>query len=153
MATRRRPADLTPDAGAGLVGMSFDLAPDGSRLAAAVRRRDDPIRVSDLVVVAPGAPQRVLTAGDRAWYEAPRFSPDGRLVVVARRTIGDPRTPSSRALRLFDLENGGSRDVGSALGSWPGEVAWSADGRVARRASRRSTATTRSSGSTSPPAP
>ena len=48
--------------------------------------------------------------------------------MVARRTIGDPRTPSSRALRLFDPEDGGSRDVGTALGSWPGEVAWSADG-------------------------
>jgi dipeptidyl aminopeptidase/acylaminoacyl peptidase len=124
------PVDVTPDVGAGLVAMQFDLAPDGSRLAAAVRRPEDPTRVSDVVVYAPGAAPHVLTVDDRAWYDAPRFSPDGSVIVVQRREIGDPRTPSSVALRLVDVDGRGSRRVGDALPSWPGEAAWSPDGRA-----------------------
>jgi dipeptidyl aminopeptidase/acylaminoacyl peptidase len=124
------PVDVTPDVGAGLVAMQFDIAPDGSCLAAAVRRAEDPTRVSDVVIYARDAAPRVLTADDRAWYDAPRFSPDGRRVMVQRREIGDPRAPSSRALELIDVDGGASRTVGGALASWPAEAAWSPDGRA-----------------------
>jgi dipeptidyl aminopeptidase/acylaminoacyl peptidase len=119
--------DVTPEVGAGLVGMQWDLAPDGARVAAAVRRPDDPLRVSDLVLFGEGEP-RVLTASDRAWYEAPRFSPDGRRLLALRRAIGTPDAPAAKTLQRVDAETGAAETV--ALPSWPTEAAWGPDGEL-----------------------
>ncbi|MCU0484082.1 MAG: S9 family peptidase, partial [Chloroflexi bacterium] len=123
------PRDVEPDvAPSTYEETGFALSPDGRTLVAV--RKDTsglPRIVSDLVAVdvATGE-RRTLTPGD-AWYEAPAVSPDGRLAVAVRTTVGSPTQAMESSLVLVDLGSGETRTIAADLPGWPEDPTWAPD--------------------------
>jgi len=122
--------DLTPgdfDSPAFVVGggADFDISPDGKELVFTSNRDPQPATStnSDLFVVPlDGSPDalaapRCLTAANRAFDGAPRYSPDGRTIAYTMQRV--PGYESDRiVLALHDRVAGTSRVLTEDLDAW-----------------------------------
>lgn len=97
-----------------------DVSPDGARIAfTSVGSGGSIVEVASI----DGSGRRELVAGSGSWSQ-PRWSPDGRRLVVVGRQGGVAR------LHLIDAEGGDPRPVTAAdAGSSQGDPDWSPDGR------------------------
>ena len=129
---RRALTDATSGAGMALRDTSWDLAPDGGRVAvgwaimsAIDRIEDRPIAFIDtrsgartFVGVEPGAVHYAL-----------RFSPDGARL-AASRYVRTPSGYAARALWVYPTagQDGGGRALTADWDRWPGAYGWTPDG-------------------------
>jgi dipeptidyl aminopeptidase/acylaminoacyl peptidase len=107
----------------------FDVTPDGSTVVTGRWGDTDDVLERDLNLVAidvSSGKQRTL-ADDKAWYEAPACSPDGRYAVAIRDGRSNPEEMSDNTLYLFDLMTGESKDLLAGFDRWPQGPAWSHD--------------------------
>jgi len=121
--------DLTPDAGLALTTADYSITADGATVATTWRRRERggafPYEVH-LIDVASGE-RRPLAADPGVSHQAPRISPDGRLVALLSETDGSYDEPFTWALRIVPVDGGVGVEV--QIGDlYPTEWAWSADG-------------------------
>ncbi|HYN05500.1 MAG TPA: S9 family peptidase, partial [Vicinamibacteria bacterium] len=133
--------DLTPgdfDSPAFVVGGGgdFDVSPDGKELVVTSNRDAQPATStnSDLwVVPIDGSPEalaspRNITAPNRAFDGAPRYSPDGRS--IGYRTQRVPAFESDRpVLAIYDRASGTSRVVTESLDAWVNAFRFAPDGK------------------------
>lgn len=124
--TDTRPVDLTPHAGSSLEGMAFDIAPDAGQVAATVRRSGAATRLNDLVAYSAENDPAILTSGD-AWYQDPRYSPDGRYLAAVRRDPGTVHRVAEVAIWIIDLSTGESILLPAGDASWPNALEWAHD--------------------------
>jgi dipeptidyl aminopeptidase/acylaminoacyl peptidase len=124
------PRDLTPgdfDSPAFSVGggTDFDVSPDGKEVVFTSNRDRQPATStnSDLwVVPIDGTPEALtkptdITAANRAWDGAPRYSPDGRSIGYLRQSV--PGYESDRfRLALYDRASGTSRILTESFDNW-----------------------------------
>jgi dipeptidyl aminopeptidase/acylaminoacyl peptidase len=121
--------DLIPTPGRSLELAGFDVTPDGSTVVTGRWSDTDDVLERDLNLVAidvDSGKQRTL-AGDRAWYESPACSPDGRYAVAVRDGRSTPEEMSDNTLYLFDLTTGEGKDLLAGFDRWPQGPAWSHD--------------------------
>jgi dipeptidyl aminopeptidase/acylaminoacyl peptidase len=135
------PRDLTPgdfDSPAFTVGggSDFDVSPDGRELVFTSNRDAQPATStnSDLWVVPIDATPDALatpkniTAANRAFDGAPRYSPDGRSIAYRMQRV--PGFESDRpVLSIYDRASGTSRVVTEALDAWVDLFRFSPDGK------------------------
>jgi len=133
--------DLTPgdfDSPAFSVGggTDFDVSPDGKEVVFTSNRDPQPATStnSDLwVVPLDGTPEalakpRNITAANRAWDGAPRYSPDGRSIGYLTQRV--PGYESDRfLLALYDRGGGTSRAVTESFDDWVRLFRFTKDGR------------------------
>ena len=142
LADAKAPArDLTPgdfDSPAFVVGggADFDVSPDGKELVFTSNRDAQPATStnSDLwVVPLDGSPEvltspRTITASNRAFDGAPRYSPDGRTVAYKMQRV--PGYESDRSvLAIYDRAAGTSRVVTESLDAWVNAFRFAPDGK------------------------
>ena len=123
------PTDLIQTPGRSLELAGFDVTPDGSTVVTGRWGDTDDVLERDLNLVAievSSGKQRTL-ADDKAWYEAPACSPDGRYAVAIRDGRSNPEEMSDNTLYLFDLMTGESKDLLAGFDRWPQGPAWSHD--------------------------
>ena len=119
--------DLIPFPGRSLELAGFGITPDGSTVLTGRWSDTDDVLERDLNLVAidvDSGKQRTL-ADDRAWYESPACSPDGRYAVAIRDGKSTPEEMSDNTLYLFDLTTGESKDLLAGFDRWPQGPAWS----------------------------
>lgn len=135
------PRDLTPgdfDSPAFVVGggADYDVSPDGAELVFTSNRDAEPASStnSDLwVVPIDGSPEALaspknITAHNRAFDGAPRYSPDGRSIAYAMQRL--PGYESDRSvLALYDRASGTSRVVTEGLDNWARAFQFAPDGK------------------------
>jgi dipeptidyl aminopeptidase/acylaminoacyl peptidase len=133
--------DLTPgdfDSPAFVVGGGgdFDVSPDGKELVFTSNRDAQPATStnSDLwVVPIDGSPEalaapRNITASNRAFDGAPRYSPDGRSIGYTMQRV--PGYESDRpVLAVYDRASGTSRVVTESLDAWVKAFRFGPDGK------------------------
>ncbi len=142
LADAKAPArDLTPgdfDSPAFVVGggADFDVSPDGKELVFTSNRDAQPATStnSDLwVVPLDGSPEvltspRNITASNRAFDGAPRYSPDGRTIAYKMQRV--PGYESDRSvLAIYDRAAGTSRVVTESLDAWVNAFRFAPDGK------------------------
>ena len=124
--------DLIQFPGRSLELAGFDVTPDGSTVVTGRWSDTDDVLERELNLVAidvDSGKQRTL-AGDKAWYEAPACSPDGRYAVAVRDGRSTPEEMSDNTLFLFDLATGESKDLLAGFDRWPQGPAWSQDSKT-----------------------
>ena len=133
--------DLTPgdfDSPAFVVGGGgdFDVSPDGKELVFTSNRDAQPATStnSDLwVVPIDGSPEalaspRNITASNRAFDGAPRYSPDGRSIGYTMQRV--PGYESDRSvLALYDRTSGTSHVLTEGLDNWVKAFRFAPDGK------------------------
>ena len=102
-----------------------DLSPDGERIVCTVQAAGR--RGLALLPFSPGAPAtpRTIAEEDEADYEGPRWSPDGRRIVAARRYRG------AFELVLVDVESGAVSVLLRRSGARITTPSWAPDGQSA----------------------
>jgi dipeptidyl aminopeptidase/acylaminoacyl peptidase len=115
---------------------SFDVTPDGATVVTGWYPRAGYHDLSaNLVAVDAVSPsdgtgqRRTLVEGEVGCFDV-RCSPDGRLAVCVRETIGDPDHADEITLWLVDLATGDGRDVTPGLDLWPHGPVWAPDSRA-----------------------
>jgi dipeptidyl aminopeptidase/acylaminoacyl peptidase len=123
-----KPRDLTGDPGPAFLEPDFDISPDGRTVVTSWGDwSKPPATPQDLVLLdVASKARRKLTPGD-AYYFHPRFSPDGRWLVVVRTTFGTPKLAADATLWLIDLATGKGHDLTPDLGLWPEAPVWAHD--------------------------
>jgi dipeptidyl aminopeptidase/acylaminoacyl peptidase len=124
--------DLIPSPDRSLDLAAFDITPDGSTVVTGRWGDTEDVVERDLHLVAvdvDSGKQRTL-AGDKAWYESPACSPDGRYAVAVRDGRSTPEEMSDNTLYLFDLTTGESKDLLAGFDRWPQGPAWSHDSKT-----------------------
>lgn len=128
--------DLDPTAGPALDMTTFALSPDGRTTVAARARADADVTARPIDLLAydrDGATvrPRTLLADDGTDHSAPQVSPDGRSVVCVRARRSTPEGgPGDHTLALVDLAGGRWRDLLPGFDRFPGEPAFTRDGRA-----------------------
>jgi dipeptidyl aminopeptidase/acylaminoacyl peptidase len=143
----QQPRDLTPDALRAFFEQTYDVSPDGSKLATGWWRwmAGNTQSYVELVLVdtLTGA-RRTLLSDHRYLYENPRFSPDGTQLVAVRSEHHTPEKPHDITLVLVGVAAGSGVASGTEVGSgvasgaerdllpgfdrWPASAVWSPDG-------------------------
>ncbi len=123
--------DLTPDPGLGLDDeQEFCLSPDGGVAVTSWRvpeksggRRTELVRID----LASGE-RRTVAGADGSDYGAPRFSPDGRLLLAIRAGHDDYSGPGDVTLVIMGTDGDGERDLLAGFDRRPLAAEWAADG-------------------------
>ncbi len=122
--------DLTPDPGRALDENSFELTPDGSRVVTGWSVWDEAANRTheiDVIDTATGQ-RRTLLAAPGYDFEAPRISPDGRLVACRRSEHDRYAAPGDVTLVVVPLDGDAApRDVLTGFDRRPQEIAWAPD--------------------------
>jgi dipeptidyl aminopeptidase/acylaminoacyl peptidase len=121
--------DIAPDAGRGLTNADYSISADGRTIATTwrSRRRGGGFPYEVWLVDVETGDRRVLAADEDIQHEAPRISPDGRLVALLSQTDGAYDTPFTYDLRILAVDGGNGVSV--PLGDlYPVEWVWAADG-------------------------
>jgi dipeptidyl aminopeptidase/acylaminoacyl peptidase len=123
--------DLTPDAvppsGA---GEEFTLSPDG-RFLARTEEVPDGLAGRRTRIVLTGTADghtRPLADDPLADLSAPRFSPDGTMLVCVRESLSTYAEPPDYTLLLIDVVDGAARELTEGFDRWPSAPQFSADG-------------------------
>jgi len=122
--------DLTPKARREFaIEPALDVSADGKRVVATRQSpgKDRELDSTLLLIELESGLGRVLGAADNVNFEAPVFSPDGRLIAAVHMTRS-PITVFRPLVTLFDVASGNARQIGAQWDRWPGPPLWSADG-------------------------
>jgi len=126
----QEPRDLTPEPGRALDEQAFELTPDGTRVVTGWWQHD-PAGGShvDLVEIDVATGQRRTLLTDKVLnFEAPKVSPDGRLIVCYRETLATADAPTELTLVLSETgQPGQARDLLPDLDRWPSGAIWAPD--------------------------
>ena len=109
--------------------VAFDVTPDGTAVVTGWHSRGGATDLATNLLAVDTATGERRTLGDEsdvAYWDV-RCSPDGRLVVCVRETIGDPEHAEHMTLWLVDLATGEARDLTPALDLWPHGPEWAPD--------------------------
>ncbi|HEV3364268.1 MAG TPA: S9 family peptidase [Acidimicrobiia bacterium] len=109
--------------------VAFDVTPNGTTVVTGWHSRGGATDLAtNLVAVdtATGERRSLGEESDVAYWDV-RCSPDGRLVVCVRETIGDPDQAEQMTLWLVDLATGEARDLTPGLDLWPHGPEWAPD--------------------------
>ncbi len=122
------PVDLTGDPGPAFLEADFDISPDGKTVVTCwADWSKPPATPVDLVAIdVASKARRKLTDGE-GFYAHPRFSPDGKHVVVTLTTHGTPEEAAATTLRLVDIATGQIRNLTPRLDLWPETPEWAPD--------------------------
>ena len=122
--------DLTPDAGRALERLEYDVSPDGSTIATTwgVPERGG-LRTAIAVLDVATGERRVLLDDVDFEHGGPRFSPDGRRLVVVRERRSTPQDPGDVRIAVLTVADGSVRDLTGDWDHWPaGPIEWTPDG-------------------------
>jgi len=120
-------ADLTPNAGSGLVESDQTISPDGSRVVCSWKKvaahgfRDYSLELID----ASG--QRAIAVDGQ--FTLPVISPDGRFVVAEKLNVGTPLRAERISLWLVDLDKEEGFDLTGDFPLWTDVPFWGHDSR------------------------
>ena len=129
----REPSSPTLDSGRSLPvreadGTSYDIAPDGTEIAFTADTDATHVHPNIDVFVVPvaGGSARDITPGTTADDLEPAYSPDGRWIAYAKRTIPGFYA-DTRHLMLYDRHTAIARDLAPGFDRSIEGVAWAAD--------------------------
>ncbi len=122
--------DLTPQPGRALDEAGYDISPDGGTVVTTWAVGERGGRRSTLVAIdVASGKRRVLLDEPDHEYSRPRFSPDGRRVLVAVERRSSATRPLQVSLGILDLASGGLDPVAGEAGEvWPTQAEWTPDG-------------------------
>jgi dipeptidyl aminopeptidase/acylaminoacyl peptidase len=123
-------ADLTPDAGRALERLEYDVSPDGALIATTwgIPERGG-LRTALALVDVETRERRVLLDDPDFEHGAPRFSPDGKRLVVVREKRSTPQDPGDLRVTVVSVADGTMRDLTGDWDHWPaGPIQWTPDG-------------------------
>jgi len=121
-------ADLTPNAGSGLVEGDQAISPDGSKVVTTWKKvaahgfRDYSLELID----ASG--QRTIAVDGQ--FTQPAISPDGRFVVAEKLNVGTPSRAERISLWLVDLDTAEGFDLTGDFPLWTDMPFWGPDSRL-----------------------
>ena len=107
------------------------VSPDGNRIAFMRQSFPEPDQSSLLVGDIEGGNERVLVTVRQpelfvpAFWTAPGWSPDGRLIAAA---VHDDLNNTRARIVAYDAETGTEEWVGDPDWVWAGQVSWTAEG-------------------------
>ena len=122
--------ELTPGPGRALDENSFEVTPDGSRVVTGWSVWDEAGNQADEIDVIDTATgqRRTLLAAPGFDFEAPRISPDGRLVAATRSAHDSYEVPGDVTLVVVPLDGEAApRDLLAGFDRRPQEIAWAPD--------------------------
>jgi dipeptidyl aminopeptidase/acylaminoacyl peptidase len=120
--------DLTGPTGTALIEPAYDIAADGSFVAATWRRHVVGSVGDDIVVIDRGTGERRVLTDGHGNYAEPAISPDGRTIACHRTTDGAPDEPATASTWLIDVSTGEGHNPAPDLDLWPHGPTWSVDG-------------------------
>ena len=123
-------SELTPDPGRALDENSFEVTPDGSRVVTGWSVWDEAGNQTDQIDVIDTATgrRRTLLSAPGFDFEAPRISPDGRLVAATRSAHHSYEAPGDVTLVVAPLDGEAApRDLLDGFDRRPQEIAWAPD--------------------------
>jgi dipeptidyl aminopeptidase/acylaminoacyl peptidase len=122
-------SELTPTPGRALDEAHYDVTPDGGAVVTTWQVAEPHgNRRTTLVVLAEGRQRELLGDVDHD-YDAPRVSPDGRLVVCDRTTLGTPHLSPDTRLVVLPLDGSAPpRELAAGWDRWAVERRWTPDG-------------------------
>ena len=125
---RLEPTDLTGDVGPVFLESDFDISPDGRTIVAGWADWSNlPATPVDLVAIDVETKARRTLGHGNAYFSHPKVSPDGRLVVCVRSTLGALDEAAASTLWLVDLATGEGHDLTPKLDLWPESPVWAPD--------------------------
>ena len=125
---RLEPTDLTGDVGPVFLESDFDISPDGRTIVAGWADWSNlPATPVDLVAIDVETKARRTLGHGNACFSHPKVSPDGRLVVCIRSTLGALDEAAASTLWLVDLATGEGHDLIPKLDLWPESPVWAPD--------------------------
>ena len=123
--------DLTPEARREFaIEPALDISADGKRVVATRQTpgKDRELDTTLLVIDVDTRSQRVVGAADNVSFDAPLFSPDGRLIATTRSTRS-PKIVARPLATIIDTASGDMRQLAAHWDRWPHVADWSIDGK------------------------
>jgi dipeptidyl aminopeptidase/acylaminoacyl peptidase len=126
------PRDLTPDPGRALDEQSFELHPDSSVAVTgwSVFEPDGEARDEVVVIDVVTGDRRTLLGAPGVSFDAPRISPDGRLVLATRAEHNNYQRPGDMTLVVAALDgsdSGSPADLLASFDRFPKGAVWAPD--------------------------